>query len=523
MHSHILAMQSWNQYRQNKRLGISIENHLDPTRCKQICNNKHYLKSVVETLLLTSCHEIAFHGHDESKSSINGVNFLDIFSVIAKHDPIVQDYIDKGPKTATYLSPDIQNSILQIMGKMIRGSICDEVRQAGYFSLMADETKDMSKQEQLAIVLRYLDKERTINERFLTFVQATSLNAESLSNYLIKVLEDNGLDLTYIVSQGYDGASVMSGHCTGVQQQIKEKSPSAIYIHCCAHVLDLVLVDCSKKVQLAHEFFCLLETLYEFMATSKAHSVFVATQKRLYPDKPTHELQKLSDTCWACRHGAFNAICYTYDSLLSTLEEISEGSDRLKAVEAQGLLLQVKDFKFLISLIIFDRILTCTKSLSDSLQSMQIDLGKAADLVMAIEGTLQDFRTDNEWEKVFTYAKKVAELNSIEISATVQSQRQRQKPCCFEDGIVCQSTGARDILSSSQHYKVNIYFPVLVSILIELRNRFSHNNIEIMKAISSINPQSKTFLDASTLEPLTIPYNLDYDCVCMEAVLAKKY
>ena len=58
-HSHVLAMQSWNQYKQNKRLGISIENHLDPTRCKQICNNRHYLKSVAETLLLTSHLQIA--------------------------------------------------------------------------------------------------------------------------------------------------------------------------------------------------------------------------------------------------------------------------------------------------------------------------------------------------------------------------------------------------------------------------------------------------------------------------------
>ena len=196
-HSHVLAMQSWNQYKQNKRLAISIENHLDPTRCKQICNNRHYLKSVAETLLLTSHLEINFHGNDESKSSLNRGNVLEIFSVIAKHNRIVQDYINKGPKNATYLSPDIQNLILQIMGKMIRGSICDEVQQAGYFSLLADETKDLSKQEQPAIVLTYLDKEGTINERFLTFVEATNLNAVSLSNYLIKVLEDNGLDLTY--------------------------------------------------------------------------------------------------------------------------------------------------------------------------------------------------------------------------------------------------------------------------------------------------------------------------------------
>lgn len=56
------------------------------------------------------------------------------------------------------------------MGKMIRGTICDEVQQAGYFCLMADETKYMSKQEQLAVVVTYVDKEGTINERFLTFV-----------------------------------------------------------------------------------------------------------------------------------------------------------------------------------------------------------------------------------------------------------------------------------------------------------------------------------------------------------------
>ena len=90
-------------------------------------------------------------------------------------------------------------------------------------------------------------------------------------------------------------------------------------------------------------------------------------------------------------------------------------------------------------------------------------MGKAADLVLATESTLQDFRTDNEWEKVFDYSKKVAEVNKIEINVNIQScsHRQRQVPRRFEDGIICESTGAREILSSSQHYKVNMYFPVL--------------------------------------------------------------
>ena len=62
----------------------------------------------METLLLTSHLEIAFHGNDKSKSSLTRGNCLEIFSVIVKHDPIVQDYIDKGPNNATYISPDDQ-------------------------------------------------------------------------------------------------------------------------------------------------------------------------------------------------------------------------------------------------------------------------------------------------------------------------------------------------------------------------------------------------------------------------------
>ena len=126
---------------------------------------------------------------------------------------------------------------------------------------------------------------------------------------------------------------------------------------------------------------------------------------------------------------------------------------------------------------------------------MQIDLAKVADLFMTTESTLQDFCTDSEWKKLFSYAKKVAKVNSVEISAAVQSHRQRQAPHHFEDGIICQTTGARNILSSSQNYEANINFPVLDSVLLQSRNQFHHNNIDIMKVISSINPQSKTLLD----------------------------
>ena len=69
-----------------------------------------------------------------------------------------------------------------------------------------------------------------------------------------------------------------------------------------------------------------------------------------------------------------------------------EGDDQAKAVEVQGILLQVKCFKFLVTflvtLVLFWRMLSCTKSLSDHLQSTDTDLATESDL---IEGTLENF------------------------------------------------------------------------------------------------------------------------------------
>ena len=64
----------------------------------------------------------------------------------------------------------------------------------------------------------------------------------------------------------------------------------AIYVHCYAHCLNLVLVDSTKCVPEASEFFALLEMLYVFMSTSKAHTIYMQQQSILHPGKPVHQL-----------------------------------------------------------------------------------------------------------------------------------------------------------------------------------------------------------------------------------------
>lgn len=119
-------------------------------------------------------------------------------------------------------------------------------------------------------------------------------DAENLSIYILDTLKKYGLDPKMIVSQEYDGASVMSGTNSGVQKRIKQVAPQAEYVHCYAYCLNLVLVDSCKIVNEAANFFTLVEALYVFLLSAKVHEVYIKTQSELYPSKQVQHLSRLS-------------------------------------------------------------------------------------------------------------------------------------------------------------------------------------------------------------------------------------
>lgn len=61
------------------------------------------------------------------------------------------------------------------------------------------------------------------------------VDAESISNAIVNYLQECNLDLGNLRGQGYDGASVMSGHVNGVRSRIQRIQPRVLYNHCRGH------------------------------------------------------------------------------------------------------------------------------------------------------------------------------------------------------------------------------------------------------------------------------------------------
>lgn len=219
--------------------------------------NRHYIKTIGEVILTTATQNIAQRGHREGDDVNNPGNVRKFLKIIAKHDSVIGDRLSSGPKNEKYTSAAIQNEIIDTLSTMVLEEIAENIKKCSYFSIQADESKDVRKTEQLSLVIRLFNEvTMEIEECFVAFIAMSELDAETMSEAILRQLEKMGLDIrSSLVGMGFDGASVMSGKCNGVQARIGDRAPIAYYVHCYGHRLNLVLIDAVNNVPQAADFF----------------------------------------------------------------------------------------------------------------------------------------------------------------------------------------------------------------------------------------------------------------------------
>ena len=74
--SHRQAVVAWDMYNVTAKCGVTVADQLDSARAEQVRNNRHYIKTIAEVLLLCAKQDIALRGRRESAYSPNMGNFL---------------------------------------------------------------------------------------------------------------------------------------------------------------------------------------------------------------------------------------------------------------------------------------------------------------------------------------------------------------------------------------------------------------------------------------------------------------
>uniref|UniRef100_A0A1X7V0P6 TTF-type domain-containing protein n=1 Tax=Amphimedon queenslandica TaxID=400682 RepID=A0A1X7V0P6_AMPQE len=512
---HKEATLTWKQYQSTIAHDTSIANQLERGRLKTIQENREYVKYILEVILLCAQQGIALRGHREvndSEKSTNIGNFLSLVQLHSRHIDLLRERLETGPKNASLLGHHYQNSMLSVLAESVLEYIISEVKSARYYTIIVDETKDVSKKEQLTLVLRYV-LEGVVYERFVSYTYCEELNAAALTSYIYKALDSVHLDIQECVSQCYDGASVMSGAYSGVKARIQQDNPRAIYIHCHAHQLNLALVDSCRSLSHASDFFSLIESLYVFISSSVPHSLFLTKQKELGQKEIT--LVKLSDTRWSCRHASIKAIKTTLPALLATLEDIADESGS-RAIESRGLLHQAHSFPFILSLILFEKIFSVTGNLSNLLQAEQLNYAGAAACIRATKQTLQNLRSEEKWLEIWKETVELGTKLNIAVSP-IRCRRRQRLPSHLSN---CTVEGPTGVTNTISEYRTLAYYATIDTLLDEMNKRFNELNLTLLQSLQALVPTSDNFLDLASLHPFLSHYSIDKDGLASELSVA---
>lgn len=166
-----------------------IINIMNTERINQINENRNRLKPIIETIIFLGRQNIPLRGHHDSgdffqkvndsvsttESTFNKGNFRETLKFrILCGDSNLENHLMSTHSKATYISPIIQNDIIECCKVYITEQILKEVQESKYYSIIFDEITDIAHVSQISLILRYTYNSM-IKENFICFVNCHNI------------------------------------------------------------------------------------------------------------------------------------------------------------------------------------------------------------------------------------------------------------------------------------------------------------------------------------------------------------
>ena len=446
--------------------------------------NQKVLESLIKIVLLCGKQGLALRGHRDDKigwtddaSDSNEGNFVELVRFRAETDPVLAQHLDKSPRNARYTSKRIQNEIVQVIGECICNDIIAEVKQAKFFSVIADEVTDTANKEELSLSLRFVHA-GTVKEVFVDFVEVERITGRVLAQTILQWLSSHGLSPVNIRGQCYDGASNMSGAASGCKSIVQQEAPLALYFHCAAHRLNLAVVSACKiqSFKNAESYVGEIARFFNFSAKRQR-----ALDRAIEICTTGVKAKKLKDACrtrWVYRIDAYVVFLELLPAVHTVLDAIVHPTmhedlgtdwkwDGESIMKANGFLFQLQSPSFLIAFKILLHILYILRELTVKLQMQAIDVTYAYQQVSSVVSTLKEMREDSssQFHSLFLETTQLGQQlhgDQFQLSTPriVGRQAHRSNP---------------ETASPEDYFRITLFSEFLSHVISQLEDRFVKN------------------------------------------------
>ncbi|XP_063230714.1 52 kDa repressor of the inhibitor of the protein kinase-like [Bacillus rossius redtenbacheri] len=520
----------------------NILNKVNKQHLQEIQDNRLRLKPIVESTIFLGRQNIPFRGHrdddqlmmsesETNESICNEGNFRELLRFrVAAGDTMLEHHFKHTSSRATHISKTTQNNLIDCCGKEISSQILKNVLQAGIYSIIFDETTDLSHKSQLSLVLRYVHKGE-LREDFIGFVDAfqdlervqvkdsgdlcsesktvedkshqitqikthmtgnkeLSLTGKDLGGIVVRLLKGMGLPLQQCVGIGTDGCSVMLSETRGAVAEIQKEAKNALRTPCFNHALNNSISKCSEVPAIRNSIGTMKETISFFSSSGKRNIVILR--------KLGGQLSGLCETRWVERHDGVVQFSVDLPKIISALDTICEWRDPATAGKAYGLSTALCDSQFIESMSSLSDILSITLPLSRLLQKPSFDLVGASEAISNIISILSSRREEAEHHFHQAWSRIEALVNDLGTEIVLPRFCGRQKN---------RSNYQTGDTSKESYFRLAIYVPLLDDILNDLQGRFPPATLDVFHLSfltpSAINSQVKTEFHDGNINAIT--------------------
>ncbi|KAK9061091.1 hypothetical protein SSX86_018271 [Deinandra increscens subsp. villosa] len=464
---HVENMKQWYEMGQRLNVGETI----DKVAYAQYMKEKDYWKQVMLRIIALikylAKHNLAFRGKKEKLNEKGNGNFMGLIEMLGEFDPIMKEHVRRvthDELRVHYLGHNIQNELIILLADEVKLKIIKKIKQAKYYSIILDCTPDKSHQEQMTLIVRYVDFNSNpikVEESFLGFLVVKNTTGKGLFDVTLEELKSLGLDIDDIRGQGYDNGSNMKGIHQGVQRRFLDINPRAFYTACGCHSLNLTLCDMAKSSIKSKNFFGTIQKIYTIFANS--------TKRWQILKDNVHglTLKSLSTTRWESRVESVKPIRFQLADIREAVLQVGENDDDpfIQGVATTLGETDLGDFSFLVSIVIWYELLLKVNIVSKKLQSKDMILDVAIEEVDKLIEFFKEFREVG-------FAKSINEAKEIAIELGVdpvfpQKRRIRRKKQFDES-----SSEPETLLSPEENFKVNWFLVLVDQAIVSLETRF---------------------------------------------------
>lgn len=376
-----------------------------------------------------------------------------------------------------YTSHEIQNEMLKVMALYILRDVATSIRNSSFYSILADETTDISNREQVVICLRWVDDDLDVHEDFIGLHKVDRIDAATIKTVILDVLMRMDLSLHKCRGQCYDGCSTMAGSKGGVATLLKEIEPRALYTHCYGHALNLACVDTIKQCRVLKDALDTTQEITKLVKLSPKRDARFQTIRDQNPIESSSgvsqkNIRLLCPTRWTVRADAMKSILNYYKELQELWDWCSdEYTDTESKARVQGVASQMTKFEYFFGLSLCERILKHADSLSENLQMRDLSSCEAQEIAKMMVKTLSSIRNDQSFD--LFWQKVVADSKSKGVGEA-QMPRRRRAPRRIEEcfGGTAEAEYPTDVAA----YYRSVFYEALDLVISCVNSRFDQDD-----------------------------------------------